>query len=324
MGVIYAAFQKPSYTATTTFVLEGSETGGGLSQYSGLASLVGIDIASHGGGIFQGDNILELYKSRRMLEKTLLTSVLVGGKYQTLMERYIEFNKLRIMWTDRPLLQRLRFVERPARRSSTSEVRSDEEQRLKDSVLGKAVEDISKNYLNVTKPDKKLSIIKVDIKSTDEEFAKTFNEELVRNVNEFYIQTRTRKSLNNIAILQGKADSVRAIMNRSIYSAAAVVDATPNMNPTKQRQRNVPLQRAQFSAEANKAILSNLVQSLELAKISLLKETPLIQMVDAPVYPLKREKFGKLKGLILGTIFLSCLTCFFFLVKRLYVLTMNE
>jgi uncharacterized protein involved in exopolysaccharide biosynthesis len=42
------------------------------------------------------------------------------------------------------------------------------------------------------------------------------------------------------------------------------------------------------------------VKNLELSKMSLLKETPLIQVIDQPVYPLEEIKFGKLKGLVLG------------------------
>ncbi|WP_233138246.1 hypothetical protein [Mucilaginibacter sp. MD40] len=196
--------------------------------------------------------------------------------------------------------------------------------RLKDSVLGKTVDDIRKNCLSVDKPDKKLSIIKVDVKTIDENFSKIFNEELVKNVNNFYIQTKTQKSLTNVKILQRKVDSVRNVMNGAIYSATAAIDATPNLNPTKQVQRIVPSQKAQFSAETNKAMLSNLIQSLELGKIGLLKETPLIQTVDIPVYPLKKEKFGKLKGLVLGGMLLMFFTCMFFILKRLFILTINE
>src|ERR1700761_2539810 len=98
MGVAYSVFRKPSYTATCTFVLEESNKMGGLGQYSGLASLAGIDIGGSGNGIFTGDNIIELYKSRLMIEKTLLTEVDFNGKKQLLIDRYADFNHLREKW----------------------------------------------------------------------------------------------------------------------------------------------------------------------------------------------------------------------------------
>jgi uncharacterized protein involved in exopolysaccharide biosynthesis len=43
-----------------------------------------------------------------------------------------------------------------------------------------------------------------------------------------------------------------------------------------------------------------LVQQTEMAKVALRKETPLIQVIDRPILPLKKEKFGKAKGILLG------------------------
>jgi uncharacterized protein involved in exopolysaccharide biosynthesis len=37
-----------------------------------------------------------------------------------------------------------------------------------------------------------------------------------------------------------------------------------------------------------------------MAKVTLRKETPLIQVIDRPILPLKKEKFGKAKGILLG------------------------
>lgn len=312
LGFTYAYFKKPVYTATTTFVLE-DEKGGGMGNLAGLASMAGIDLGTGGGGIFQGDNIMELYKSRTMLQKTLLTTVEIEGKRQTLMERYIAFNKMRENWKEKPELLALNFNGKSNVQRTAYNI-----QRLRDSIFGKAVESIVKNNLIVAKPDKKLSIIKVDVKSVDEPFSKLFNEELVKNVNAFYIDTKTKKSLANVRILQQKADSVREVMNGAIYAAVAVADATPNLNPTKQVKRVAPAQRAQFSAETNKEVLKSLVQNLELTNIALLKETPLIQTVDLPVFPLKVDKFGYLKGFLLGCVALGGITCLFFIGRRFY------
>lgn len=311
LGYFYAISKKPIYTATTTFVLEESGSGSGsLAGLGGIASMVGLDVGS-GGGIFQGDNILELYKSRTMIQKTLLTPVKYKGKEQLLVEVYLNFNGIRKVWQKHPELKNLKFVNDVAPLS-----------RLQDSVLGSIVNDINLNYLKVAKPDRKLSLIRADVKSRNEYFAKTFNDQIVENVNEFYIQTKTKKSLENVNILTVKADSVRAVMNGAIYTAAVVADATPNLNPTRQVQRSAPIQRSQFSAETNKIILSELVKNLEMSKMALLKEAPLIQVVDTPVFPLQMDKFGKAKGIILGGFIMGFLTVLFLIFKRLLRLVM--
>ncbi len=319
LGLGYAFIKKPIYTATTTFVLESGEKSGGLGAYAGVASMMGIDLGGDGGGIFQGDNIFELYKSRNMIEKTLF-SPLDSNKKEPLIERYIEVNNIREGWKKKPDLKNIKFTVGEIN-SSSLDVK---QRRLRDSIIGKIAKSISDNALNIAKPDKKLSIIKVDIKSVDEVFAKRFNEELVKNVNDFYVQTKTKKSLDNVTILQHKTDSVRAVMNGSIYSAAAVADATPNLNPTRQVQRAAPVQRAQFSAETNKAILAEMVKNLEMSKMALMRETPLIQVVDAPYYPLDKVKLGKMKGAVIGGFLFVFLTVIFILLKHSLTLIVDE
>jgi uncharacterized protein involved in exopolysaccharide biosynthesis len=71
----YAFMQKPTYTASLSFALEDEKSGGGgLSGALGLASSLGIDLGGSAGGAFTGANLLELMKSRNIVEKALLES----------------------------------------------------------------------------------------------------------------------------------------------------------------------------------------------------------------------------------------------------------
>jgi len=310
IGLAYAFLKQPLYTATTTFVLEGNDNRSNLGRLSGMAALAGIDLTGNAGGLFQGDNILELYKSRNMLEKTLLSRVSQNSG-ELLIERYITYNNLKDDWKDQPELLVLNFHKAPETLDSLT-------RRLRDGVITSIVSAIRSKVLTVEKPDKGLSVVQVDVTSSDEFFSKAFNENLVKEVNEFYIQTKTKKSTDNIAILQEKVDSVRTVMTGAIYSAAKVSDVTPNLNPTRQVQRTAPTQEAQFSAETNKAILSQLLQNLELSKMALLQEQPLIQLVDTPVYPLKVDRVGKVKGIIIGGFLLVFLTILVLILRRFY------
>ncbi|MFT3902311.1 MAG: Wzz/FepE/Etk N-terminal domain-containing protein [Niabella sp.] len=291
-GLGYAFSKKPVYTATTSFVLETGGKGNSLGAYAGIASAFGIDLGGAGGGLFEGENILELYKSRNMISRALLSEEVFNGKRQLLIDRYIDLNQIRKGWDKNPVLKNIQFAQDNRYPDATAQL-------LHDSIMTGIVSDIREN-LNVSKKDKKLNIIYVTVNSPDELFAKAFNKKLVENVNQFYLDTKTKRSLENVAILQTKVDSVRGILSGSISRAAVVVDATPNQNPTRMAQRVVPVQNARVSAEVNQQVLGTLLQNLELSKISLQKETPLIQIVDDPVLPLEKKGFGKLKGLVLG------------------------
>lgn len=306
LGLTYSFIKKPIYTAETSFVLEEGESGGGLSQYAGIASMMGVDLGGGGGGIFKGENILQLYKSRKMIKETLLSQDTFEEKQQLLIDRYIEFNKLRENWAEKPALAKIKFIAHPTGYDRT-----------RDSVMGKIIENINSNVLKVSKPDKKLSIINVEVKSEDELFAKSFADNIVAKVNQFYINTKTKKSIENVTILQQQTDSVRRILNSSIGGVAAAIDANPNFNPAFQSLR-VGSQRKQVDVQASSAIYQELVKNLELSKITLRKERPLIQVIDEPVFPLKMEKLGKAKGIIFWGIIFGFLTVLILIVRKLF------
>jgi hypothetical protein len=298
-GIAYAYFEKPTYIANFNFVLEEQSSGGGLmGQYSGLASVVGIDLSGGGGGIFDDENLPELYKSRTMIEKTLMTSYDFGDRKELLIDRYVLMKKLKEKWVKKPLLAKMDFHKVNGKFS-----------RLQDSVIRTIVIDIGKNYLIVEKPDKKLSIINVEVKAKDELFAMAFAKQIVENVNEFYVFTKTKKSSDNLAILQRQTDSVKRELGMAISSVATAIDVNPNANLARQILM-APSKRKQVDVQANTAILTELVKNLEISKLTLRKETPLIQTIDEPQLPLDQDLVGKkaiLYGFLLGLILVVAL-----------------
>jgi uncharacterized protein involved in exopolysaccharide biosynthesis len=99
--------------------------------------------------------------------------------------------------------------------------------------------------------------------------------------------------------LQKQADSIRNELNQAITGVAVSSDNTYNLNPALNVNR-VPSTKKQVEVQANTAILTQLVTNLEMAKVTLMRETPLIQLIDRPTLPLKKEKPSMFKFLILG------------------------
>ena len=292
IGLVYALNDKPIYTATLSFVLEDEKSGGGggLSSALGLASQFGIDMGGSAGGIFTGTNLLELFKSRRMVEQTLLKPVAVGGKTISYAEWYIQNAQWRKVWEKKAGYENIEFLPNADRGKFT---------RVQDSIMGVMYGDLSKNGLVVSQKDKKISIISVEVKSVDELFAQSFTEAIAKEVSDFYVQTKSKKANLNMAILERQTDSIRQELNGAITGVAVANDNTFGLNPALNVQR-VPSARRQVDVQANTAILTVLVQQTEMAKVTLRKETPLIQVIDRPILPLKKEKFGKAKGILLG------------------------
>ena len=306
MGVVYSFSKKPIYTATLSFALEDEKSGGGLGGALGLASSFGFDVGGGGGSIFTGSNLNELFKSRSMVEQTLLTAVMYNGKSISLAEMYVQENKWRDSWDKKPQFANIQFLPETKRKNFT---------RVHDSIMGVVYSNISKTGLSVGQKDKKIAIITIDVNSTNELFAKYFTEALVKNVSDFYVHTKSKKARMNMSILQKQTDSVRRALNGAITGVAVANDNTFGLNPAM-NVRRAPSARRQVDVQANTAILTELVKQTELAKVTLRKETPLIQIIDTPILPLAKERFGKAEGVIFGGVIAGFLIVLFLILKR--------
>ena len=308
LGLGYSFIKKPIYTATLTYALEdGKAAGGGLGS---LASSSGFDIGGAGGnsGAFSGANLMELFKSRAMVEQTLLAPVTQNNKTISLAEMYILDKKWREKWEEKPALKSITFLPNTDRTKFT---------RTQDSIFGVIYNDLSKNALTVDQKDKKVAIGTITMKGTNEYFAQQFNLALTKTVTDFYIETKSKRAKENMDILVRQTDSIRGELNGAITGVAVANDNTFGLNPALNVKR-VPSARRQVDVQANTAILTEIVKQTELAKVTLRKETPLIQVIDQPILPLPKEKFGKAKGILLGGILAGFLTILGLIVRRIF------
>ena len=307
LGLAYSFIKKPIYTATLSFALEDEKGGGGLGGALGLASSFGIDLGGGGGSIFTGSNLTELFKSRAMVEQTLLSPVVVDGKTISLAEMYIQNQEWRDKWNDKPKFKGIQFLPDTKRKYFT---------RVHDSILGVMYQVLSKTGLSVGQKDKKISIITIDVNSTNELFSKYFTEALVKEVSDFYVTTKSKKARMNMDILERQTDSIRRELNGAITGVAVANDNTFGLNPAM-NVRRAPSARRQVDVQANTAILTELVKQTELAKVTVRKETPLIQVIDQPILPLKKEKFGKAKGIVMGGFLAGFLIVLVLIIRRI-------
>jgi hypothetical protein len=307
LGFTYSFTKKTIYTATLSFALEDEKGVGGLGSALGLASTLGLDLGGSGGGIFTGSNLTELFKSRSMVEKTLLSPVNVNGQIISLAEMYIQNNEWRENWNKNPKFSSIQFLPNSNRKKFT---------RVQDSIMGVMYNNLSKSNLSVEQKDKKISIINIDVSSSNELFAKYFCEGLAKQVSDFYITTKSKKARINMSILQKQTDSIRGELNGAITGVAIANDNTFNLNPAL-NVRRTPSVKREVDVRANTAILTELVKQTELAKVTLRRETPLIQVIDSPILPLPNNKANKIVVMFLASFSMVFFTVLYLILKRL-------
>ncbi len=272
----YYFWQKPSYSAQASFILEEKSAGGGLA---GLASQFGIDVSSlsSNNSIFAGDNILDIISSRNIVEKVLLSKADPADpkNQDRLIDWYIAGEKLKEKkWSGIEGIDSLNF-----HNLTTS--------RLKDSLLREVYKLVSTKNLFVDRLNKKGTIIQVTVNGRTENFPKIFAERIVNETILFYVGIKTSVANQNINRLERRADSILQILNAKSYQTATQQILDANM---AFKSAIVPSELSQREKTLNYAIYTEIMKNLEASKMSLSSQTPVINLLDMPQYPLEDNR----------------------------------
>lgn len=298
VGIGASLLIAPTYTANLSFALQEADKAGGLSS---LASQFGFSLGGSESGAFGGDNLYELLMSRALIEKALLSPVDIDGKKDNLLNMYLTTYKYNKDWktSENAKLRNLTFPVNQDRSTFT---------RAQDSVFKIACGEILLKRLTVKKRNKKLSIGDVSFTSENELLSKLFVESLMKETSTFYVETKTKLARTNYLKLINQTDSVKREYESALVAKAGLADQT--MNSVRQSS-TVGLIKKQTDIQILAGTYIEMKKNLELMKLSLDKETPLIEIIDDPVLPLEKKKLGKVKGFLIGGIaggFLAILT----------------
>ena len=290
-GIIYASYQNTLYKSHLTFALDDASSNN-MSGFMNLASQFGINLGN-GKDIFEGDNITEIMKSRRVIQSVLL-SVDTFNKPFTLIEYYLQ----KASKKKEAKNTKIHFPVNQPQSAFTYQ---------QDSLLYATYLEFSKKNITAGRPDRKLSIYEVNVISPDEKFTKDFTDRLVSATNNFYVEIRTKKAKETLDILEQRVATMKGNLNSSITSKATVQDI--NINPTFS-EAQVPVQKQQANIQVYGAAYSEMFKNLEMARFQYLNEIPLMQIIDAANYPMQKIKASKVKTAIIGA-FISCFIVLF-------------
>jgi uncharacterized protein involved in exopolysaccharide biosynthesis len=284
MSVSLFLLIEKKYKAEITLINE-NDSQNKLGSYSSIAELVGVDVGTSTTNSFKGDNILDLLKSRRMIETVLESNYQLNT---TFLEAYLMNHSIKYHGKLSPTDSSFKRI------------------RLRDSLYNLVSDRIIKKQISTRKIDKKTDLLKVEFEDIDENYAFSFLNRLVANTQAFYTDYKTKKTKENVDIFQSQLDSVKLLLFKSIDAIAQKQDDALNINKAKAK---IPAQQKQIQQQANAALYVELVKNLELSKISLLKEKPFIQIIDVSKQPLQSNKLSWsisfILGFALGLIFIS-------------------
>ena len=288
--------QESRYKAELSFVVEDKQKSTPLSSVSGLASQFGFDFFSSSNSTFSQANIMELLKSRGVISKTLLRP----NNNDLFIHKYISMYNLDSDWKNNKDLDGISF-------KNNIEVKHD-------SVITMVWEKIIEDDISVEIRNDETDIIYLSFKSLDERFAKLFSENLIDEMSSMYIEYQTKQSTNTIDFLQNRADSVFNELEKAEEEFARVKDINQRIIKASGRLKELQLMR---NVEVLNTMYLELVKNIEVSKLTLLNQTPIIQVIDRPTLPLEDTKLSPVLVFVISFVLSFLISVFYFVFRKM-------
>jgi len=259
---------KQKYNAEFIIAAEQEKSSG----WENLLAQFGMDVGgSNPGGVFVGESLVKLFSVRSSVEEALVRPYKqVGEKTVLLAEKFYPD----LSSSTRKQLHKVQFQSDLSKNNAAT-----------DSALWFLFEHINKNVLSASKPDKKQTFISVSCKHSNDTLALKFAETMIDVVTEKYIRSITRNVRKSLMVLRKEADSIQTVMNKNISRNANNMDY--NINPLLQSAK-IEQNKSLIDMQISISLYGEIVKNLKLAELALKKQTPLIEIVDVPHFPLKK------------------------------------
>lgn len=302
LGVLIGIYSEPRYEAELTFVVEKNQGSVSLSGISGIASQFGFDLGGQASeGAFSQQNIIELLKSQGVIYSTLSAKKIIDGSSDFLIQHYLRINNIDLVFDEK--------------NQNTLEFSENAPSIQNDSIKSIVWQEIVEDKLTIDLKDEDANIIALSYVSSNERFAKIFSETLIDQMRKMYVEYQTTQSRRTLNFLESRADSVFLELEKAEEEYARVKDVNQRIVKASGRLKELRLYR---EVEVLNTMYLEIVKNLELAKMTLLNQTPIILTLDKPILPLEETRIPTLLWVIIMGLIGATLSILFFLFSKLF------
>ncbi|MEO5906037.1 MAG: GNVR domain-containing protein [Saprospiraceae bacterium] len=282
----------PIYPAKITFMVDEDEGGGnaGLAGMLGQFGLGGVRPAR-----YNLDKILELSKSRRVVQQTFFAKVSVDDKEDFLINHIIRLYDVNVPQDDKMREQPYLFQHDSIAGFSIYE--NEVLLTVYNLIIGSPKH--PENALLNADYNENTNIMSMTASTIDEELSFELAEHAFESLSNYYISKAIEKSLKTYRIVSTKKDSVLGALRSAEYSLANFRDTHRGM---MMRVDNVSELRLQRDVTALSTMYAEILKNTEVADFSLRNKTPFIQVIDQPILPIRPVTLSLWRQLAIGLV----------------------
>lgn len=319
LGVAYQFYKysslDPVYHARITFSVDEDEGGGttGLSSVLGQFGLGGVRPTR-----YNLDKILELSKSRRVVQQTLFTKITIDGNNDFVANHILRIYGLNT--NDKKSDKN--DVSFSFTRDSLPVFNRQENEvllMLYNFIIGPP--DKPKEALLTADYNEDTNIMSLSASTKDETLSVELSRRMFESLSSYYVNKAIEKQLRTFNIVTAKRDSLLGVLKSLEYQLANFKDT----------HRSVPMRtdmitelRLQREVAAVSAMYGEVLKNTEIADFALRNKTPFIQVIDAPIPPIEPDQVSLIRKLLIGIIIGGAIGVAIVVVRKIFISIMSK
>lgn len=309
LALLFAAYQvykylqyEPLYSAKITFSVDEDEAGG-QSALTGMLSQFGL--GSVRPARYNFDKILELARSRRVVQESLFGEITIDGKKDFLANQIIRLYDFKVQ-DEKGNPEEFYFTH------DSLEIFNRRENEVLISLYNFVIGPPNKPQDALVSADynEDSNIMSMTASTKNEALSLELSSRMFQSLSDYYINKAIEKSLKTYKIVSMKKDSVLGELRSAEYQLANFKDRNRSM---LMRTDHITELRLQRDVQALSAMYAEVIKNVEVAEFSLRNKTPFIQVIDAPIPPIppsqlsliRKILFGLLVGGFIGTVLVA-------------------
>lgn len=292
LSFVWYSRQEEVYVAELTFMLN-DDNNPNVSSVSGILGQLGIAPQS---GKYNVDKLLEIAASHRIISKSLLSRALVNNQEDILANHLIRELELGQVWAEKNEFDRdFSFVNTETDKFNSAETFALKE--LYQRVVGPK-NDRSKGLLN-TDYGNTHYIMSLYVSTPSDSLSVAMANSIYKEVSGFYVEKAIENSQGVYDLLESKKDSLDERIKDVAYDIALIGDRNSGSFRYQNNVKSVLLEKELAGLEV---LSEEIIKNVSRAEYALKTSTPLIQILDFPIYPLSPHKTSLIKPLFVGLV----------------------
>jgi hypothetical protein len=300
--------QVPEYKADLTYMLNTNDDNS-LTGFASVLGSFGLNRSSRG---FSMDKLVELSRSRAILQNTLLNKVEIDSKEDYFANIIIDLYDYHKEWEeDHSELDGFYFTHEKV--DSFTNEENYVLKKIYSQIIGD-VEDGIPGLMN-SSYDEDSGILTLSFQSISEDLSVEFVKSHFEELKDFFINKTIEKQKLNFEIMNHKTDSLYGELREAEFDLANFKDTNIGIYTKKD---NLTVLRLEGKIRMLYAGLGKALENREIADFTLKYQTPFIQTIDSPIRPLgiiaSSLLLELIKSLLLGGLIASA----FVFLRKLY------